>query len=183
MAVLTLNYPNIQDELGQIHSIADPSMYLTFGVWLYLVPQYKPENVLMLGYGGGTAAKYINMFHGEVPITAVDFSDVSEFLLPNVTWVNQDAREYVKTAPKFDCVIIDLYDTGDFTLPDFVLSKEFAENVGKIADYIILHAIVGDDVSSYDFPKIRSLNLGRTDMYAPEVHYFMVNEIPRLPVR
>ena len=183
MAKLTLNYPNIQDERGQLHSIADESLYLTFGIWIYLVPQYKPDNVLMLGYGGGTAAKLIRRFYGDVPITAVDFSDVSEFLLPGVEWVEQDAREYVTSAPKFDCVIIDLYDTGDFTLPAWVLEPEFASNVGKIADYIILHAIVGDDVSAYDFRKIRSLNIGRTDRYAPEVHYFMVNDIPRLPVR
>lgn len=137
----------------------------------------------MLGYGGGTAAKYIRMFHGDVPITAVDFSDVSEFLIDGVEWVNQDAREYVKTAPKFDCVIVDLYDTGDFHLPKWVLEPEFANNVAKIADYVILHAIIGDDISAWDYPKIRSLNLGRTDPYAPEVHYFMINEIPSLPVR
>lgn len=138
----------------------------------------------MLGYGGGTAAKLIKMFHGDVPIVAVDFSDVSEFLIDSVVdWHQVDAREYVKTAPKFDCVIIDLYDTGDFHLPKWVLEKEFADNIGRIADYAILHAIVGDDISAYDFPKIRSLNLGRTDKYAPEVHYYMINEIPSLPVR
>ena len=56
MAILTLNYPNIQDEKGQVHSIADPTEYITFGVWIYLVPQYHPKNVLMLGSGGGTTA-------------------------------------------------------------------------------------------------------------------------------
>lgn len=184
MAKLTLNYPNIQDERGQLHSIADPSLYLTFGVWLYLVPQYKPKNVLMLGYGGGTAAKYIRMFYGDVPITAVDFSDVSEFLIDGVEWVNQNAKDYVKTAPKFDAVIVDLFDTDDMHPQAFVHSKEFADDLGKIANYIILHNVVGDDTSAYDqFYKVRALNLGRTDKYAPEVHYYMVNEIPSLPVR
>lgn len=183
MAKLQLNYPNIQDERGQLHSIADPSLYLTFGVWIYLVPQYKPESVLMLGYGGGTAAKYIRVFYGDVPITAVDFSDVSEFLIDGMEWVNQDAREYVKTAPHFDCVIVDLYDTGDMHPPDFVFSKEFAERLGEISNYIILHTVVGDDISAYDYKKIRTINLGRTDEYAPEVHYFMVDEIASLPVR
>lgn len=184
MTKLTLNYPNIQDERGQLHSIADPSLYLTFGVWLYLVPQYKPESVLMLGYGGGTAAKYIRMFHGNVPITAVDHADVSEFLLDNMEWVEEDAQNYVKTAPKFDCVIVDCYDTGDFMPPEFVLSKEFADDLGQIANYVILHTVVGNDISAYDqYKKIRTLNLGRTDKYAPEVHYFMINEIASLPVR
>lgn len=184
MAKLTLNYPNIEDEKGQVHSIADPSMYLTFGSWIYLVPQYKPDSVLMLGYGGGTAAMYINLFYKDVPMTAVDFSDVSEFIVDNVEWVNQDAKEYVKTAPKFDAVIVDLFDTDDMVPQSFVYSQEFADNLGKISNYIILHSVVGQDVSAYDqFTKVRTLNLGRTDKYAPEIHYYMVNDIPRLPVR
>lgn len=184
MAKLKLNYPNIEDEKGQIHSLADPTMYLTFGSWIYLVPQYKPKNVLMLGYGGGTAAKLIRMFYGDVPITAVDFSDVSEFLIDGVEWVEADAKEYVKTAPKFDCVVVDLFDTDDFTPQEFVYSQEFAGALGKIADYIILHSVVGKDVSAYNhYDKIRTLNLGREDKYAPEIHYYMVNDIPSLPVR
>lgn len=183
MADLTLNWPNIQDERGQLHSIADPSMYLTFGVWLYLVPQYKPKSVLMLGYGGGTAAKYIRMFYGDVPITAVDFSDVSGFLVDGVEWVRQDAKDYVKIAPKFDAVIIDLYDTGDFHPPEFVLSKHFADDLGKIANYIVLHTTRDDDPSAYDqFYKVRELTTNSGGEYEPHFHYYMVNEVP-IPVR
>lgn len=183
MAELSLNYPNIQDERGQLHSIADDTLYLTFGPWLYLVPQFKPKSVLMLGYGGGTAAKLIQRFYGDVPITAVDFSDVGEFVLPWVEWVEMDAQEFVKeTDGHWDTVVIDLFDTDDFLPPDFVTSKEFAQAIGKIADYIILHSVVGVDVSAYNFPKIRTLNIGRTDKYAPEFHYYMVNEVP-IPVR
>lgn len=183
MAKLTLNYPNVQDERGQLHSIADPTLYLTFGIWLYLVPQYKPESVLMLGFGGGTAAKLIRIFYGDVPITAVDFSDVSEFA-NDVEWIKADAKGWVhQTDRHFDAVIVDLYDTGDMHPPEFVFSNEFAQRLGEISNYIILHTVVGDDVSAYDYKRIRTLNLGRTDQYAPEVHYYMVNEIARLPVR
>lgn len=184
MAELTLNYPNIQDERGQLHSIADENLYLTFGVWLYLVPQYKPKNVLMLGYGGGTAAKYIRKFYGDVPITAVDYSDVSAFLLDGVDWIRQDAREYIKTAPKFDCVIVDLYDTGDYHCPKFVLSQDFANRLGNIADYLILHTMKDDDVSAYDkYYKVRQLSTNSGGEFEPHFHYYMINEIPSLPVR
>jgi len=184
MAELTLNYPNIQDERGQLHSIADPTLYLTFGVWLYLVPQYKPKSVLMLGYGGGTAAKYIRMFYGDVPITAVDFSDVSEFLIDGVEWVNQNAKDYVKTAPKFDAVIVDLFDTDDMHPQAFVHSKEFADDLGKIANYIILHSVRGNDVSAYDkYHHVRRLDLNTKGTHVPVFDYYMVNDIPRLPVR
>ena len=184
MAILTLNYPNIQDEKGQLHSITDPTEYITFGPWIYLVPQYHPKNVLMLGYGGGTTAKLIRMFHGDVPITAVDFSDVSEFLIPGVKWVNANAKDYVKDCPKFDAVVVDLYDTDDFQPQPFVLTKEFADDLGKIANYIILHAKRGNDTSAYDqFNKIRELTLNTKGEYVPTFHYYMVNEIPSLPVR
>ena len=184
MAKLELNYPNIQDERGQLHSIADPSLYLTFGVWLYLVPQYKPTSVLMLGYGGGTAAKYIRMFYGDVPITAVDFSDVSEFLIDGVEWIREDAKEWVyDTDQKFDCVIVDLYDTGDFHPPEFVLSKKFAKRLGEICNYIILHTTRDDDTSAYDYYKVRELTTNSRGEFEPHFHYYMVNEIPSLPVR
>lgn len=184
MAKLTLNYPNIQDERGQLHSIADPSLYLTFGVWLYLVPQYKPDNVLMLGYGGGTAAKYIRMFYGDVQITAVDFSDVSAFLDDKTHWFRANAKDFVKTCGKYDCVIVDLFDTGDNHPQDFVLSKDFANDLGRIANYIVLHAVIGDDASAYDqFYKVRELSTNSGGPFEPRVHYYMVNEIARLPVR
>lgn len=184
MAKLTLNYPNIQDERGQLHSIADESLYLTFGVWLYLIPQYKPKNVLMLGYGGGTAAKLITKFYGDVPITAVDFSDVSEFLLPNVTWIQADAKKWIhETDQKFDCIIVDLYDTGDYLCPKFVLTKKFANRLGEMCDYLILHTMRDDDVSNYKFKKIRQLSTNSGGQYEPHFHYYMINEVPSLPVR
>lgn len=184
MAILTLNYPNIQDEKGGLHSIVDPTEYITFGPWIYLVPQYHPKSVLMLGYGGGTAAKLIRMFHGDVPITAVDFSDVSEFLIDGVEWIKENAKDYVKTAPKFDAVIVDLYDVEDIYLQDFVYTQEFADDLGKIANYIIIYATKGDDMSAYNqFDKIRELSLNTKGKYVPTFHYYIVNEIPRLPVR
>lgn len=126
---------------------------------------------------------YIRRFYGDVPITAVDFSDVSEFLLPGVEWVQQDAREYIKTAPKFDAVIVDLFDTGDFHPPEFVLSKEFATDLGKIANYIVLHTTKPSDISAYsDYYHVRTLSTGTNGEFAPRIHYFMVNEVP-IPVR
>lgn len=182
MAQLRLNYPNIVDENDEIHSIADPTLYLTFGIWIYQVPQYKPESVLMLGYGGGTAAKLIQMFYGDVPITAVDFSDVSEFLIDGVTWVQEDAQEYVKTAPHFDTVIVDLYDAGQNRPQPFVLEQEFADNLGKIANYIILHSIKGDDVSAYyKYKKIRELSTNAGGEFEPHFYYYVVNDVP-IPV-
>lgn len=36
-----------------------PTTYLTFAYWIYMIPQYKLKNVLMLDYRGGTIAGLI----------------------------------------------------------------------------------------------------------------------------
>jgi hypothetical protein len=181
---LHLNAPNIVDDLNQIHSIFPCTGYITFGPWIYMVPQYTPKSVLMLGYGGGTTAGLIRIFHGDVPITAVDQLDCSEFNYYNVTLIQSDANEYIKTAPQFDCVIVDLYNEGSYQSEPFTFTTEFADRLGEIANYIIFHGVVGDDMSAYDrFYKVRSLRTNNGTKYDPEIHYYMVNDIPSLPVR
>lgn len=185
MQNLTLNYPNIVDGLGQVHSIADCREYLTFGPWLYLVPQYRPESVLMLGYGGGTAAGLMRLFYGDMPITAVDMLDCSAFDTYNVELIKADALEWVmRTDRRFDAVVVDLFREGSYYPEPFVYSPTFAQRLSDIGNYLILHSVQGDDLSSYaHLRKIRTLSLGRTDPYAPEFHYFLVHDIARLPVR
>ena len=178
------NLPNIQDEKGNLHSIYPCQGYLTFGPWIYLVPQYKPKSVLMLGYAGGTAAGLIRMFYGDIPITCVDILDCSDMNFYGVELVKADAKDYVKSSSKFDCVIVDIYKEGDQT-EKFVTSKEFVRDVSKIANYIIVHATEKDDMSEYnDLRKIKTLTLPfNGDIPDGKFHYYMVTEIHSLPVR
>lgn len=185
MEKLTLNAPNIVDGLNQIHSIFPCEGYLTFGAWIYLVPQYKPESVLMLGYGGGTAAGLIRKFYGDIPITAVDMLDCSEFNFYDVEMIIDDALKFVlNTERKFDSVIVDLYREGSYQAESFVFTKEFVNALKRIANYVIIHAVIGDDMSQYsDLRHIRTLSLNSGGPYEPHFHYFMVNDIPSLPIR
>ena len=96
---------NIVDSKGYISSVYPATEYLTFGPWIYMVPQYKPSSVLMLGYAGGTTAGLIRKFYGEVPITAVDIAECEDFY--GVNLVKADAKEYIKTSEHFDTIITD----------------------------------------------------------------------------
>ena len=184
MKRLVLNSPNIQDQRGELHSVYPCTEYLTFGAWIYLVPQYKPKSVLMLGYGGGTSAGLIRMFYGDVPITAVDMDDCSDFNYYDVELIEQDAREFMRDTDRhFDSIIIDLFREGEYYPEPFVRDPEFVKDLERCGNYIILHDVKGQDISAYDhLHKVRSLDLNRPDKYNPIFHYFMVNDVP-IPIR
>jgi predicted membrane-bound spermidine synthase len=185
LTILNANYPNIVDQKGELHSIYPCTGYLTFGVWLYLVPQFKPKSVLMLGYGGGTAAGLIRMFYGDVPITAVDMADCSEFNFYDVNLIQNNAKNFVKTCGQYDVVIIDLYGVNEAHSQSWVFESDFVQDLKQVANYIILHAIKGDDVSEYDkvFNRIRRLSTNDGTEYEPQFYYYEVNFNPSLPVR
>jgi hypothetical protein len=167
---------NICDTKGGVNSVYPCTEYLTFGPWLYMVPQYKPEDVLMLGYAGGTTAGLIRLFYGNIPIVAVDIDDTHEDYY-KVDFIKQDARDYVKGKRTFDCVIVDTYDDGAYKPCDFINDKEFVDDLKRIARYIIVHAKDDTDVSNYGKPlKVLQLNDSR-------FYYYMVYEIPTLLIR
>jgi hypothetical protein len=177
---LSLDYPYILDGNRGIHSVRDVSHYLTFGPWIYLVPQYKPESVLMLGYGGGTAVGLMQMFYGkDLPITAVDIADCSELNFYDIEIIQADAKDFVKDCWFYDCIIVDLYGVEGLEPPEFIYSKEFVKNVSSKCNYLIVDATEKSDMSEYkNLHKVKTLHLNQN-----RFHYFMVNKINSLPIR
>ena len=174
----TLKEPirNICDSKGFINSVYPCYEYLTFGVWIYLVPQYHPDSVLMLGFAGGTTAGLIRKFYGDIPITGVDVNDCEN--LYNVDLVKADAREYIKTCEKFDTVIVDMYEDGVLKPCDFIFSKEFSDDIKKKANYIIIHAHKDSDLSNYNNLRlVRAISLNNDLIY-----YYRTTEIHTLPI-
>jgi spermidine synthase len=162
---------------SNILSVYPATKYLTFGVWVYLVPQYKPESVLMLGYAGGTAVGLIKLLYGDVPITAVDINPREDENRYDVNFIQQDAFEYVKTAPKFDCVIVDCFQDDDDPC-GFIKTQEFANNLTRIANYIIINTLKEPDLSAYKH--LRRIGKNKPSGVANIIHYFMVNPIKDL---
>lgn len=167
---------NYKDKFGAPMSVNPPTKYLTFGPWIYLVPQYKPKNVLMLGYCGGTTAGLIRLLYGNVPITAVDIDFYDN--LYDVEFIKADAQEYIKTCKNFDTVIVDLYPIDSPNPCDFVTGKEFVDNVGRISNYLIVNTSNDLDMSSYT--QFECLTWIIPPGLTNKIYYFKVKNIPNL---
>jgi hypothetical protein len=164
------------DNLGHPKSVDPPTKYLTFGPWIYLVPQYKPESVLILGYAGGTVAGLIHLLYGDVPITGVDIEPCEN--LYGVEFVQADAKEYVKTCKHFGAVVVDLFLNEVTDVCDFVNTKEFVTDLTRIANYIIVNSLKGKDMSAYDSLKFVGRN--RPSGLSNLIYYYQTVEIPDL---
>lgn len=170
---MSLNSESIifdEDNNGNSYSAYPPTTYLTFAYWIFMVPQYRPESVLILGYAGGTIAGLIRLLYGDVPITAVDIDDCVDNY--DVDLIQADAQEYVKTCKKFDCVIVDLFSTDDCTPCDFVSTPEFAANLKRIANYLIINTL-HMDMSAYK--DLRRVGINKPSGSAEQIFYYEVN--------
>lgn len=141
-----------------------------------MVPQYKPESVLMLGYDEGTVAGLIKLLYGDVPITGVDINPC--FDRYGSTLIQADANEYVKTCGKFDCVIIDLFPNGGFENCPFITNKEFVDNLERISNYVIVNTLKNPDLSEYN--RFRKMGENSPSGSANIIHYYEVHPIPDL---
>ena len=166
------------DKFGLPNSVYPPTKHLTFGPWIYMVPQYKPKSVLMLGYAGGTTAGLIRMLYGNVPITAVDIEPCKN--LYKVYLIQADAKEYVKNCKSFDCVIVDLFPNDSTDVCDFVLTREFVLNLKKIANYIIVNTVNNVDMKEYRI--FRNMGVNKPAKLGNLIYYFANKEIPNLRI-
>lgn len=168
---------NITDGVGGRSSVYPPAEGLTFFPYIYMVPQYHPDDVLMLGYGGGTTAGLIRTFYGQsVPITAVDLKR-PEIDYYNVQFVQADANEYIRSARKFDVIIVDVYPDGENQPCEFVMEPTFVVEVFSRARYVIVHAKEHTNMAAWGKSlKVLALNDSR-------FYYYMVERVGKMPIR
>lgn len=168
---------NYLGSTGILNSVYPCTEYLTFAPWIYMVPQFHPKSVLMLGYAGGTAAGLIRKLYGDVPITAVDIEYIDDHY--GVDFLLCDAAEYVKYGDWHEATIVDVYDDGSPEPCQFVLEPEFVSDISKITDYLIVHTSPNTDMSAYsDLYQVQTITYRNSTFY-----YYMINDIPRLPIR
>lgn len=89
--------------------------------WSQMIPPFKPEKLLILGYCEGTIADLVRLVWGDVSITGVD-RDAHEGVI-------QADAETFEITEDYDCVIIDIFDGN--TVPDFIFSDTFAAKVKR----------------------------------------------------
>lgn len=150
---------------GSVYSVYPPTAFLTFSNWIYMVPPFKPADVLMLGYAGGTTAGLIKQIYGQdVEIVGVDISVVDN--RHGSVLIHADAREFVKTARAFDVVIIDLF-IGQKT-PAFVSDFGFMEDIARITKrFLVIHTDPEIDIGVYEqrFTRLRMMDIGHRLYY------------------
>lgn len=167
---------NKYDPDRNVESVDPPTKYLTFGSWIYLVPQYKPQSVLILGFAGGTVAGLIRLLYGQIPIYAVDLEPCEAKY--EVNFIQSDAKEFVKTCGHFDTVIVDLFPKGSLKVADFVTKEEFVNDLIKIANYIIVNTMGEPDMSAYKH--LKQIAAFKPPRIINKIYYFEVNKIPNL---
>lgn len=129
---LMLNTKQANYSFGRLHKI------MTKVLALYLKSNGKPNSVLLLGYGGGSAAKIIHQVNPNANITAVELDPgVIElakkwFYTQNVRLFQADAIEFVKQKDSkgFDLIICDVFK--DIYVPDGVRSLDFYQNCHQL---------------------------------------------------
>jgi hypothetical protein len=165
-----------KDNGGNSYSAYPPTTYLTFAYWIYCVPQYRPESVLILGYAGGTIAGLIRLLYGDVPITGVDLDPHEDRY--GATIIKADAREYVKTCGHFDCVIVDVFSRDRSICCDFITDSDFVADLARIGNYLIINTLGNPDMSAYK--GLRMMGRNKPSGSAEQIYYYEVKKIPHL---
>lgn len=132
---------------GVLQSMYPGNVAEQHGYWAHLVPWYRPKNVLMLGYGAGTAAACIRRTWGDgVQILGVD-TQVPPFKTQD-TVVHEDAALALFTRDirffaevLYDYIVIDLYD-GD-CLALCVTERAFVMHLHDIASDLVVVNVIG----------------------------------------
>lgn len=167
-----INKENIilfKSQTGNNFSAYPPQTYLTFEYWIYMVPQYKPKNILMLGFGEGTVAGLIRLIWGDVPITAVDLVKPEENRY-EVEFIQADAFEFVKSCKEYDTVLVDLFDINTGTNCDAIVTNpEFIANLARVGNYLIINAH-SLDMSPYKH--LRKIGINKPSESAVLIYYY-----------
>lgn len=161
-----------------LESVNPPTKYLTNAMWIYMVPQFKPKSVLILGYAAGTVAALIRLLYGNsVRIVGVDNEPCESNY--GVELVRASAKDYIKTCGKFDVIIEDMFDLGGNKIPDFVFEEWFVLELKKKANYIIVDAF-DEPKSNMTYYRKHLIRCGRNkpNKLANIIWYFAANKKP-----
>lgn len=170
-----------KNKSGISYSVYPPQTFLTFEYWIFMVPQYKPKSVLMLGFAGGTVAGLIRLIWGDVPITAVDLAPREDEGRYQVNFIRADAREFVKTCREYDAIIIDLFNNDTAAPADFVTDPQFINDLARVGNYLIINAL-STDMSNYKH--LRNMGINRPSGSQVQIYYFETKDkIPNLHPR
>lgn len=145
-------HPNLEIfTLGDTIASIYPSEFLWgYTYHSHCVPPFKPESILILGYGRGQVAHLMRKVYGsDLKITGVDLVP-QDYRYTEYKINICDAQEFVKQCTawriikdRFDYIVVDLFD-GD-KVPDFVFGAEFASGLYQMTKKILCINSLADD--------------------------------------
>jgi len=118
-------------DLSHPHKLVMLNLQYLMGILLFIKP---PENILILGVGGGSLVHFLSYYLPDSQITGLDYNaeliDLARqhFKLPEasskITYVIADARDYMKKNKGcFDLILVDIFTDG--RSPDWLLEQSF----------------------------------------------------------
>ena len=136
---------------GVVQSVSPAEALGRPSYWAAMIPDAKPRQALILGFGAGTIAALLTQRFGPIPITGVDVNprivelghQIYRLEDANLTIRIADAFEFVNaTTGRYDYIAVDLYLGGEivrrvFTKPVLKRLKRMAGPQGTVAVNII----------------------------------------------
>ena len=125
-----LFYGGEPDNLA-LYSMNPPETMFGYTYHSHLICPFKPETVLILGYGQGTVAQLIRKIWGDdVKITGVDI-DFKDCKVIEYKKITSDAYEFLKKEShgifykRFDYVVVDVWDGQK--VPEWIFYEDTAK--------------------------------------------------------
>lgn len=121
----------------------------------HAVPPFKPESMLMLGYGFGTVAELSRKVWGaDVKITGIDIEFPNPPPYFEYKLICKDAFQFVKDESKmiplirYDYIAIDIYDGG--IEKEFIFDERFVDCIEKLST-----SLVSINICSYSMDRLK----------------------------
>ncbi len=134
----------------------------------HLAPDFHPQNILVLGLGGGSVIHLLQRLYPDSAITAVEIDPVviniakKYFFLDqvkNLTVIRGDAVQYIQHLPQdnyFDLVLVDCY--LGHQIPKELSSVRFIKKVKKHCQFLLINRIFWDKYKQEALTFINSLS-------------------------
>lgn len=125
---------------GTIYSMSPPEVLWGFTVASHMVPPFRPESTLILGYGNGQVSACMRKVWGQSKVTGVDV-ERREWSYVEFRLIVGDAWEYIRDCTngiikkRFDYICVDLWDGGE-TL-DVMFTPEFSVRLKDMAKKMV----------------------------------------------
>lgn len=129
------NPPRYVYDMKGIASLSPSEHLFGYTYFSHMIPPYKPESTLILGYGQGTCSELMRKVWGQMKVCGVD-EVKSDWGYVEDKMVVGDAYKFVKECSnsflkrRFDYILIDLFKGGK--VPEFVFSPDFSVMLKEI---------------------------------------------------